>query len=255
MVGKAHDIIILTLMENLNKSAAVENQKKWYGTTWGKILLTLAAITLIFAGLFGYAVRQTYQNLDRQVSGIKTAVHDANLPAAGLVEGQNNYWLGAAKPKVTIVEFMDFACHYCGLSFPTIREIGEKYKKDVKIIIRDYPVNASYSVELSLAARCAGEQGLFWPMYDKLFLNQGVSDRAGLIELARQVGANTERFALCFDNKKYLAAVQKDFDDGQTLAIAGTPTWFINRYKIEGDIPHDTFIQIIDKLLGETGQN
>jgi protein-disulfide isomerase len=240
-------------MDNLNNSSVPQDEKKWYKTTWFKILLILAIIILIFVGLFAYAITRAYMNLDNQISRIGSS-ENANLPEAALVEGGNNYWLGAAKPKITIVEFMDFACHYCGLSFPTIREIGKKYKNDVKIIVRDYPVNAEYSVELSLASRCAGEQGLFWPMYDKLFLNQGISDRDGLIELAKQIGANTEKFTLCFDNKKYLAAIQKDFDDGQSLEIAGTPTWFINRYKIEGDIPHDIFVQIIDKLLAEINQ-
>ncbi len=241
-------------MANLNNSAPLPGEKKWYKKTWFKILLILAVLFLLLLGLFSYSVIRAFMNMNDQVSDIGTA-GDANLPAAALVEGSNDYWLGAARPKITIVEFMDFACHYCGQSFPTIREITARYKQDVKVIVRDYPVNAEYSIELALAARCAGEQGLYWPMYDKLFLRQGVSDRDGLVELARQIGANTDKFTLCLDNQKYLTDIQKDFDDGQTLEIAGTPTWFINRYKIEGDIPHDTFIQIINTLLGQINQN
>ena len=237
-------------MENLNNSGRGETAKKWYKTTWFTVAAILTVLVLILACFFGYAVIRAYMNLGNQISGIGEE-KDENLPAAGLVEGSGNYWLGAAAPKITIVEFVDFACPYCRSSFPTIREISQKYKNDVKIIVRDYPVNAEYSVELALAARCAGEQGMFWPMYDRMFLNQGASGREKIIGLAGQIGANTERFTFCFDNKKYLADIQNDFADGQKLGVAGTPTWFINRYKIEGDIPREIFTRIIEKLLNK----
>jgi protein-disulfide isomerase len=100
-----------------------------------------------------------------------------------------------------------------------------------------------------MAARCAGEQGLFWVMHDKLFQNQGVTEIEGLVELANQVGADTNKFSSCMAKEKYLTEIQKDFSEGQSLGLTGTPIWFINGYKISGDIPHDTFIQIIENLL------
>ena len=162
---------------------------------------------------------------------------------------KDSYWIGAAKPKVTIIEFADFSCSMCGNSFPNIREISSKYKNDVKIIFKDFPVVSSYSTDLALAANCAGEQGLFWPMHDKLFINQGISKETELVEMARQIGASTTRFTTCFEKKKYATQVNQDYEDGKTLGVSGTPTWFVNGTKIEGDIPRATFMNIIENLL------
>ena len=126
-----------------------------------------------------------------------------------------------------------------------------RYKDDIKVIYRDFPVVSGYSADLSLAARCAGEQGLFWMMHDKLFINQGVNSNDGLLSLAAQIGADTGRFKTCIDNKKYLTDIEKDFSDGQELGIKGTPTWFINGSKIEGNIPYDIFVQIIESIINK----
>ena len=161
----------------------------------------------------------------------------------------SNYWLGTSNPKVTIVYFGDFACPMCKSFFPTIREISTNYKKNVKIVFRDFPVISSYSMDLALAARCAGEQGFFWVMHDKLFLNQGkVSNKQEIMNLAKQMSLDVGRFEYCFDNKKYLQQIKKDYEDGVKLNIKGTPTIFINGYKIEGNAPYDVLTQAIKML-------
>jgi protein-disulfide isomerase len=129
--------------------------------------------------------------------------------------------------------------------------VGLRYSDKVKHIYRDFPALGENSVNLALAARCAGEQGLFWPMHDKLFQNQGVSTPKELLELANQIGADTVKYELCYSQKKYLNLIQKDFLDGETLGVNGTPTWFINGQKIEGDIPLNIFTQIIEELINK----
>lgn len=105
------------------------------------------------------------------------------------------------------------------------------------------------SLELSMAARCAGEQGLFWVMHDKLFQNQGVSGASKLIETAKQVGADTSRFASCLNSQKYIGRIQENFSDGDDLGVKGTPTWFVNGIKIEGAVPLSVWENIIQELL------
>ena len=137
----------------------------------------------------------------------------------------------------------------CKESFPKIREISTKYKDDVKIIFRDFPVVTEYSIDLAMASRCAGEQGLFWVMHDKLFLNQGISQKNEIFELAKQIGADVGKFQNCFDNQKYSEDIYQDIKDGEALELEGTPTWFINGNKISGNIPYNIFIQIVEELL------
>jgi protein-disulfide isomerase len=228
-----------------------KNTKSWYAKWWGILIILFIGIILIIF------VASSFYFIDL-VKNIRS--EQLNIPALSLVtldeeilktiEGsKNNYWLGSANPQITIVEFADFACSYCQNSFSKIREISLKYNDNVKIIFRDYPVMSDYSTNLALAARCAGEQGLFWVMHDKLFLNQGISEKDELINLANQIGADINKFTYCFDNRKYLKEIENDFADGKKLEIIGTPTWFINGNKVEGDIPYEIFMQIIEKLI------
>lgn len=219
--------------------------KPWPKRWWGKLIIILLTIFLIFAVAIGFYIYNSVKELKQQAGLIRQLAESGEQFKAA--DG-DHYWLGSAKAPVTIVEFGDFACPVCEKSFPTIREISQKYKNDVKFIWRDYPVVAEYSALLALAGRCAGEQGLFWPMHDKLFQNQGVNAAGQLSALANQVGADTARFNDCLTKEKYLSQIQKDFADGQTFGNTGTPTWFINGYKVAGDIPYDTFVKIIEEL-------
>ncbi len=164
-----------------------------------------------------------------------------------LIEGINNPSLGTSDPKVTIVEFSDFACPFCKASFPGLREVSVKYKDSVKIIFRDWPGHDS-SLNLAMAAYCAGEQNKFWEMHDKLFQNQSDTfgnDKNQLAALAQQLGVYNQEFQTCFDQQKYLPQIQKNFTDSELLAVAGTPTWFINGEKIEGELS----VSDLEKLI------
>jgi protein-disulfide isomerase len=170
------------------------------------------------------------------------------------VPTENDYWLGTSTPRVTIVEFSDFACPYCRNSYTTIREIGIKYGNSVKIILKDFPIHEN-SLDLAMAARCAGGQknsakgGLFWAMHDKLFSLQGQFSTSSLPDLAVSIGADANLFKNCLDSRKYLADIQKDYLDGESLGLKGTPTFFFNGYRIDGEIPKDQFEKIINQFL------
>jgi len=217
------------------------NIKPWFKTWWGIGILIFITLVLIFIVAVGFYIYNSVQTA-KENAGIKLSGQQYNA-AAG-----DHYWMGSDKAKITIVEFGDFACANCEQAFPTIREISLKYKNDIKYIWRDYPVISDYSALLALSARCAGEQGLFWPMHDKLFQNQGVNTADQLSTLANQIGADLARYNDCINKQKYLTQIQKDLSDGQGFNISGTPAYFINGYKVEGNIPYNTFIQIIEGL-------
>jgi protein-disulfide isomerase len=227
-------------MENANK--------KWYKKWWGMLIIFFIIIFFSFFVALSLFVIKQISNPKSAIPVNNTTLDKNKLE---LIYGNaDNYWLGSANANITIVEFGDFACTHCRASFSTIREIGVKYKDKIKIIFRDFPVIADYSPNLALAARCAGEQGLFWLMYDKLFLNQDTA-KDKINEIAKQIGADLDKFNTCVTGQKYLTQIQKDLDDGNALGITGTPTWFINGQKYEGDIPYNTFIQLIENLIGK----
>jgi protein-disulfide isomerase len=162
-----------------------------------------------------------------------------------------DYSFGTTSPKVTIVEFSDFACPYCQAEYNVVRSIGYKYKNSVKIIFKDFPLHDN-SLDLAEAARCAGAQGgqnFFWAMHDKLFSLQGQFATSSLPDLAVSIGANRNVFIGCFNNNQFLNDIRTDYNDGVSLGVSGTPTFFINGYKVEGDIPEANFEQVIQQFL------
>lgn len=223
----------------------MENEKKHWIKTWKGILAVIfSAIILFFISASIFYFISEIKNAQVKIKESDVKLRGQTYSAS---EG-DHYWTGSENAKITIVEFGDFACSACVQSFRTAREISLKYKGETKFIWRDYPIMQEYSVDLALAGRCAGEQKLFWPMHDKLFQNQGVNTADQLAVLAGQIGADAAKFKDCFDNKKYLPQIQKDLSDGQSFGNSGTPTYFINGYKISGDIPYNVFVKIIEEL-------
>lgn len=222
---------------------------KWYKTWWGILLIIAAFFILISLSIFGFYVADLSKRIQNgEVVGETKQTPKISPEQTRLIEGLGNYWLGTSTPKVTIVYFADFACPICKGAFTNIEKLSIEYKNDIKIIFRDFLIHEE-SLDLAMAARCAGEQGLFWPMYDKLFQYQGVKTADELLSLAKKISADTDRFNSCFSSKKYIGQIQKNQTDGETLGISGTPTWFINGQEIAGDIPYNDLKKIIDSLL------
>lgn len=222
------------------------------------LTIVLIPVALLLAILCLGFISDIFVRSERIRQGDYTA-HDTtpdqtNLVYQGnqaLIEGKNNYSFGATEPRVTIVEFSDFACPFCLASFPALREVSVKYQNQVKVIFRDWPGH-DYSLSLALAAYCAGEQGKFWEMHDKLFQNQSEtfgSDKNQLAMLAQQLGIYNTQFQTCFDSQKYLPQIRANFVDSQTLGVTGTPTWFINGHKIEGQLSAGELEQLLAPYL------
>ena len=231
-----------------------------------KIAKILLIIFLLFIGLVVLIMFFKFSEIEKRLDSqdvdytkLLDPSYDTEAPVASedssqLITGDgSNYSLGADRPKITIVEFADFACPYCKQSFSKIREISLKYNKDIKYIFRDLPIISEHSASLALAARCAGEQGLFWPMHDRLFISQGIKEKSEIILAAQQSGVDIAKFEICFDSHIYVPQIEKDYNDAVTLGIdhIGTPVWFINGHQIAGDIPEDVFTQLIENILNK----
>ncbi|MFA4942662.1 MAG: thioredoxin domain-containing protein [Patescibacteria group bacterium] len=220
--------------------------KRWYKKWWGILLLLTLFLLASFILASALYVAKTVQDIRMENNSINTA-QKVQIDKA-LIEGQNNYWLGTSTPKITIVEFSDFACPYCKDNFSVVRDLGLKYKDDIKIIYRDY-IGHNESLDLALAGRCAGEQEMFWPMHDKLFTNQEQITLTELPVIAQQLGLDVKAFNSCISTKKYLSYIREDITAAEKIGITKTPSWMINGYLLEGAIDRDNFIKIIEEFL------
>jgi protein-disulfide isomerase len=160
---------------------------------------------------------------------------------------------GDPNAPVTIVEFSDFECPFCARFYTqTLSQIDEKYIKTgkVKLVYRDFPLNFHPQAQKAAeAAECAGEQGKYFEMHDKLFENGVQGGVPGFKATARALGLNGVTFDKCLDSGSQAAEVQKDLADGQRAGIQGTPGFVINGQVISGAQPFQAFEQVIEAEL------
>jgi protein-disulfide isomerase len=161
---------------------------------------------------------------------------------------------GPAKAPVTIVEFSDFHCPFCRSVLSTLAQIESRYGDRIKLVFRDFPIESIHpgASKAHEAARCANEQGKFWPYHDKVFASPPKSSTEIFKGLAKEVGLDMTGFETCFDRGKYQADVKKDIEEGNRLGVSGTPAFFINGRLISGAQPLETFTRIIDDELSRS---
>jgi protein-disulfide isomerase len=157
---------------------------------------------------------------------------------------------GPKDAKVTIVEFSDFQCPFCSRVVPTLKEITDKYPKDVAIVFVNQPLSFHDKARGAAAAfLAAAKQGKAWEMHDKMFANQQALMPADLEKYAQDLGLNVARF------KKDVAdpATEKMIASDQTLAGSvgadGTPAFYINGRELSGAQPFPSFQAIIDEEI------
>ena len=156
---------------------------------------------------------------------------------------------------VTIVEFSDFQCPYCRRAEDSLTAVRKEYGNKVRTIYRDYPLPIhDHALKAAEAARCAEEQGKFWPYHDALFADQTKLDDAGLKATAAKLKLKTKQFDSCLDSGKYADAVKKDQAYGASLGVHGTPAFFINGRFLDGAQPAQAFEEVINDELAREGQ-
>ena len=148
---------------------------------------------------------------------------------------------GPVDAPVTLLEYGDFECPYCGMAEPVVRELLQG-TGDVRYVWRHLPlndvhVNAQLAAE---AAEAAAAQGKFWEMYDLLLANQDHLHAADLVGYAEQIGLDVDRFAEDLENHVGAARVAEDVDGADLSTVSGTPTFFVNGRRHYGAYDIDT---------------
>jgi protein-disulfide isomerase len=171
---------------------------------------------------------------------------------------------GSPNAPVTMIEFSDYQCPYCKrYSDQTVPELLKDYVQTGKVryVFRDFPLTQIHplAAKAAEAARCAGDQGKYWEMHDRLFANPGELQLEKLPAHAQAIGLDEAAFRACLNDNRHAAAVKKDLDAGTTIGITGTPAIVVglsdgdqvkNAVVIRGAQPVGTFKAEIEKLLG-----
>ncbi len=223
--------------------------------------LLIVVTVLIGAWLIGMSILGAGYLISKEIAKNRIASNatqnpsvkaDIEVPAGIPVLGDNN-------ASVTIVEFADFQCPFCGEWQKTIYP---QIKKDfidtgkARFVFMNFPFLGDESNRAAEAAKCATDQNKFWEYHDKLYASQNGENEGAFADVklkafAKDLNLNIEEFNSCFDSGKYKQEVADSFGKGSVYGVTSTPTVFINGYKSEGVAPFENYKQIIESELSK----
>ena len=202
----------------------------------------------------GVAKKDLYESLIKDGLGSPPAPPPQAAPQAQArnVDPGDGPWIGAKKPKVTIVEWSDFQCPFCARVEPTLKQVLDTYKDDVRIVWRNEPLSFhENAMPAAKAAMAAARQGndKFWKMHGLMFSHQNELSEAKYQEWAKQIGLDLARWRKDKESPEVAALIAKDNSYAQSVGADGTPSFFINGRFVSGAMPFDTFKGVIDEQV------
>ena len=161
--------------------------------------------------------------------------------------GPRDHIQGPPNAPVTLVEYGDYECPYCGMAHPVIKELQKRMGDSMRFVFRNFPLtNVHFNAEPAAeAAEAAGAQGKFWEMHDTLYENQDALDYDDLLAYAEQLDLDVSRFEDELARHAYLDRIREDFMSGVHSGVQGTPTFFINGVRYEGSYDVDSLLQAL----------
>ena len=163
------------------------------------------------------------------------------------VSADRDHIEGSENAPVTLVEYGDYECPYCGQAYPIVKQVQAEMGDALRFVFRNFPLaelhkHAQHAAE---SAESAGAKGAFWPMHDILFEKQKALADFHLKEYAAQVGLNGDEVMSDIQNGTYTDHVREDFMSGVRSGVNGTPTFFINGQRHNGPWDKDSLLEAL----------
>jgi protein-disulfide isomerase len=143
--------------------------------------------------------------------------------------------IGDQKGKVIMVEFGDYQCPHCGIAHPLIKRLLKQFSHDLLFVFRNFPLQEAHPEAMisALAAEAASLQNKFWEMHDIIFEHQDGLSGKSLLQDAKNLHLSVDQFSRDWKSKEVISKVEADFEGGIRSGVNGTPTFFINGFKLE----------------------
>jgi protein-disulfide isomerase len=156
---------------------------------------------------------------------------------------------GVPNPSITLVEYGDYECPFCGEAFWVLRQIEQRFAKELRFVFRNFPLTEIHpqAMVAAEAAEAADAQGKFWEMHDAIYENQRALSPEMLVALADRMRLDTDRFEEDVDSHRFATKIHKDFMSGVRSGVNGTPTLFINGYRFDGPVDFTLLSRAIEE--------
>lgn len=188
----------------------------------------------------------------------KLTSKSTNPTASNIVLKSQDHIEGNSEASVTLIEYSDFQCPTCGLYYPLIKKIVEKYHDKLKFVYRSFPLKEKhvFAKKAAMSAEAAAVQGKFFEYHNQLFENQKAWSAAGepdslFLDYAKKINLDLEKFKKDQQDPKLSAWVDESYDSGIGLGVEGTPTFFLNGIKIDNPQSLEEFDKVIQDAISK----
>jgi protein-disulfide isomerase len=156
---------------------------------------------------------------------------------------------GPADAAVTLVEYGDYECPYCGAAYPIIKAVQSRMADRLRFVFRNFPISTTHphAEEAAEAAEAAAVQGRFWEMHDLLYENQRRLRDQDLLGYAETLGLDVERFDRELADHTHAERVHEDFMSGVRSGVNGTPTFYVNGARYDDSYDSETLLAALER--------
>jgi protein-disulfide isomerase len=156
---------------------------------------------------------------------------------------------GSLTSPLTLVEYGDYQCPYCGMAYPVVKQVQKALGNQLCFVFRNFPLREAHPFAMlgAQAAEDASLQNKFWQMHDLLFENQASLGPDLIIELATDLKLDLKKFKNDMSSEKIIKRIEEDFMKGVRSGVNGTPCFFINGTRYEGEPSFEGLMKILSK--------
>jgi protein-disulfide isomerase len=168
-------------------------------------------------------------------------------PQLSVPISERDHVLGTPTAPVTLLEYGDYQCPFCGAAHPAVKHVLQRVAGDVLFAYRHFPLTQihPYAQQAAEAAEAAAAQGRFWEMHDLLFTHQDRLALRDLVEHAEALGLDLERFTSELESGAHTGRVREEFLSGVRSGVNGTPTFFVNGIRHNGGYDPESLLDAI----------
>jgi protein-disulfide isomerase len=165
------------------------------------------------------------------------------------VDEERDHIQGPADTAVTLVEYGDYECPYCGAAYPIVKQVQARMGERLRFVFRNFPITTSHphAEQAAEAAEAAGAQGRFWEMHDLIYENQSHLGEQDLRAYAAELRLDLERFDQELAEHVRAARVREDFMSGVRSGVNGTPTFYINGVRHDESYDLETLLAALER--------
>ncbi|MFT3827674.1 MAG: DsbA family protein [Chitinophagaceae bacterium] len=157
---------------------------------------------------------------------------------------------GNAHAHIVLVEYGDYECPHCGAAYPIVKKLQSHFGNKLLFVFRNFPLTEIHPHALAAAyvAESAAAQGKFWPVHDLIFEHQNQLSVKSLLSYATKSGVDIAQLEEDMTSDAVINKVETDIEGGLRSGVNGTPTFFVNGKRYEGDYEYEAFKEFLEAI-------